>query len=149
MRTFLSCRRGAATVEAAIAVPLLISLGLAAADAGYLFSETHRTKAALAGATRYLAKARQPELVETDAKNLAVSGRRTGGTARIPGWTTAHVTVSYRQVDNTNHTYTGPETIRIVRMYSERPYEGFGLLSLMGVGALDVVAVHEERWTGS
>ena len=149
MNRFLSCRRGAAAVEAALVMPILISLGLAAADAGYLFSETHRTKAALAAGARYLAKARNPTAVEADAINLAVTGRRTGGTAKVRGWSTDDVTVSYRVVDNANHAYTGADTIRIIRMYSERPYQGFGLLSLMGMGAVDVVAVHEERWTGS
>ena len=149
MRSFAACRRGAASVEAALTVPLLISLGLAAADAGYLFSETHRTKAALAASARYLAKARQPQLVEADAKNIAVTGRRSGGTPRIKGWTVDHVTVSYRTVDNSTQAYTGPAAIRIVRLRSVRPYQGFGLLSLMGVGALNVAAVHEERWTGS
>ncbi|HEX8570067.1 MAG TPA: TadE/TadG family type IV pilus assembly protein [Caulobacteraceae bacterium] len=149
MRSFLACRRGAAAVEAALVLPLLISVGLAAADAGWLFSETHRTKAGLAAGARYLAKARVPTAVEADAENIAVTGRRTGGTARVKGWTVAHVTVSYRTIDNSTQAYTGPATIRIVRLRSVRPYQGFGLLSLMGVGALNVAAVHEERWTGS
>ena len=149
MKAFLACRRGAAAVEAALTMPLLLSLGFAAADAGYLFSETHRTKAGLAAGARYLAKARQPDLVQADAINIAVTGRRSGGTASVAGWTTAHVTVSYRTIDNAAHTYTGPATVRIIRLHSQRPYQGFGLLRLMGVGALDVEALHEERWTGS
>ena len=149
MKRFLACRRGAAAVEAALVIPLLLSLGLAAADAGWLFSETHRTKAGLAAGARYLAKARDPSTIEADAINVAVTGRRTGGTARVKGWETSHVTVSYRTVDNTTHSYTGAETIRIIRMHSQRPYRGFGLLRLVNVDALDVEALHEERWTGS
>ena len=149
MGRFLACRRGAAAVEAAFAVPILLSLGLAAADAGFLFSEIHRTKAGLAAGARYLAKAPNPTAVETDAINLAVTGRRTGGSPRVNGWAAAHVTVSYRDVDNTSHTYTGADAIRIVRLESDRPYTGFGLLSLAGVGSVDVQAAHEERWTGS
>ena len=149
MKRFLACRRGAAAVEAALVLPLLLSLGLAAADAGWLFSETHRTKAGLAAGARYLAKARDPALVQADAINLAVTGRRTGGTARVKGWETSHVTVSYRMVDNATQSYTGADSIRIVRMHSQRPYKGFGLLKLVKVGELDVEALHEERWTGS
>ena len=149
MRAFLACRRGAAAVEAGLLLPLLLSLGLAAADAGWLFSETHRTKAGLAAAARYLAKARTPTAVEADAENIAVTGRRSGGTARINGWTVDHVTVSYRTVDNSTNAYTGASTIQIIQVRSARPYQGFGLLSLMGVGAVQVAAVHEERWTGS
>lgn len=146
---FLGCPRGAASVEAALVIPMLLGLGLVAADAGFLFSEIHRTKAGLAAGARYLAKARQPTLVQTDAINLAVTGRRTGGTARVHGWETADVTVTYRTVDNASHTYTGPATIQIIRFESDRTYEGFGLLSLGGIAQIDVTAAHEERWTGS
>ena len=146
---FLACRRGAAAVEAALAMPLLFALGFAAADAGYLFSETHRMKAGLAAGARYLAKARDPSAREADAKNIAVTGRRSGGTAKVDGWTAADVTVTWRTIDNTTHAYTGADQIRIVRLESRRAYQGFGLLSLMGVGAFDVSAAHEERWTGS
>ena len=148
-RSFLSCRRGAAAVEGALVLPLLVTLGLAAADAGNLFSETHRMKAGLAAGARYLAKARQPEMAQTAAINIAVTGRRSGGTPRVSGWSTTHVSVSYREVDNTTHAYTGGNTVRIVRLQTQRPYQGFGLLALLGVGLVEITAAHEERWTGS
>ena len=126
IRSFAACRRGAAAVEAALVMPLLLTLGLAAADAGYLFSETHRMKAGLATAARYLAKAPDPEALEGAAANLAVTGRRTG-----------------------DGELTGGDDLRIIRVDSTRPYAGFGLLALVGLGAIEVSAAHEERWTGS
>ena len=150
IRAFTACRGGAAAVEAALCMPLLITLGLAAADAGNLFSETHRMKAGLASAARYLAKAPDPVALETAAANVAVTGSRTGaGAARVPGWTVAQVDVSYRMIANGDGDFTGADQIRIIRVESTRPYAGFGLLALVGVGSLEVSAAHEERWTGS
>jgi Flp pilus assembly protein TadG len=150
IRAFARCRRGAAAVEAGLVLPLLITLGLAAADAGYMFSETHRMKAGLATGARYLAKAPDPVAVQGAAANLAVTGRRTGqGYSRVPGWTPAQVQVSYRMVSNTSGAFTGPNQLRIIRLESTRPYTGFGLLALVGLGTIQVHAFHEERWTGS
>jgi Flp pilus assembly protein TadG len=150
IRSFAACRRGAAAVEAGLVMPLLITLGLAAADAGYMFSETHRMKAGLATAARYLAKAPNPQAVEAAAANLAVTGRRTGeGQSRVAGWTPSQVQVSYRMVSNTSRAFTGADQLRIIRLQSTRPYTGFGLLSLVGLGSVEVSASHEERWTGS
>ena len=150
IRAFSACRRGAAAVEAALCMPLLITLGLGAADAGYLFSETHRMKAGLASAARYLAKAPDPVALEGAAANVAVTGSRTGaGAPRVPGWTAAQVDVSYRMVANGDGDLTGPDQLRIIRVESTRPYAGFGLLALVGLNSLEVSAAHEERWTGS
>lgn len=150
IRAFAACRSGAAAVEAALVMPLLITLGLGAADAGYLFSETHRMKAGLATGARYLAKAPNPQAVEGAAANLAVTGRRSGqGESRVTGWTPAQVQVTYRMVSNTGGAFTGPDQLRIIRLESTRPYTGFGLLALVGLSSIEVNAAHEERWTGS
>ena len=147
---FLTCRRGAAAVEAALVLPILLCTGLAAGDAAYLLSESHRMKAGLAAGARYMSKARDPVAMEAAAVNVAVTGRRDGsGTPRVKGWRTQDVTVSYRMVANTTGAYTGPEQLRIVRLQSQRAYQGFGLLRLVGLGAIQVQAAHEERWTGS
>ena len=148
-RSFASCRRGAAAVEAALVLPLLVSAGMAAADAGYMFSEEHRIKGGLAAGARYLAKAPDPVAAQTWAVNVAVTGRRDGaGTPRVKGWRTEHVSVSYRMIPNTTGTYTGADELRIIRFQSEHDYKGLGLLELVGVGAFKVRAAHEERWTG-
>ena len=150
IRAFIDCRRGAAALEAALVLPLLISTGLAAADAGYMFSETHRVKAGLAAGARYLAKARDPAAVQTDAVNIAVTGvRAADGTPRVHGWAVGDVIVSYRMVANDTGAYTGGTTLRIIRIESSHDYQGLGLLRLMGVGAVQINAAHEERWTGS
>ena len=146
VRRFRRCARGSATVEAALVVPMMLIIGLGAAEAGNMVNETHRMKAGLAAGARLLARAQNPPGLEADARNLAVTGERSGGRARIPGWTASQVSVSYRFVPNGTGAYTGGSTIRIVRLESAKPYSGLGLMSLFGSG--EVTAVHEERWTG-
>ena len=144
--SFTRCARGSATVEAALVVPFLLTIGLGAGEVAGVVNETHRMKAGLASGARLLARAQDPTAVEAEARNLAVTGVRTGGTARVAGWTPAQVAVSYRMVSNAAGTYTGGASIRIVRLTSTKPYHGLGLLRLAKAG--QVSAAHEERWTG-
>ena len=147
MKRFLACDRGSATVEAAIVVPVLLSLGLGAAEAGNLVNEVPGMKAGLAAGARLLARAPAPESVETEAVNLVVTGSADGsGDPRVTGWKVEHVDVSYRWVDNGANQYTGGAQIRIVRLDTTRPYRGLRLLTLGG--GINLSASHEERWTG-
>ena len=145
-RNLPRCERGSATVEAALVVPFLLTIGLGASEVANVVNETHRMKTGLASGARMLARAQNPSALEAEARNVAVTGVRAGGKPRAPGWTTAHVTVSYRWVDNASETYTGGDTIRIVRLSSTKPYSGVGLLAL--ARGRQVSAFHEERWTG-
>jgi Flp pilus assembly protein TadG len=147
MMRFLHCDRGAATVEAAIVVPVLLSLGLGAAETGNLVNEVHGMKAGLAAGARVLARAPTPESIETTALNLAVTGAADGaGHARVAGWKVEQVDVSYRWVDNSAGLYTGGAQVRIVRLTTSKPYKGLRLLTL--AGDFNLTATHEERWTG-
>ena len=146
LRRFRSCAGGAASVEAAVVVPVLLTIGLGAAEAGNLVNENHKMKMGLAAGARLLARAQSPEALEGQARTLAVHGVRTGGEPRIANWRTDHVQISYRWVDNSANAYTGGTQIRIIRLESTKPYRGLGLLGI--AGATQVNAVHEERWTG-
>lgn len=143
------CRRGSAGIETAFALPVLLVLGFGAADAGWLLSESHRMKAGLAAGAHLLARSRDVTASEDEARNLAVTGQvASGGTARIAGWSTTEVDVSYRLVENDDGAYAGGDDVRIVRLESERTYTGFGLLRMAGLGPVTLSAAHEERWTG-
>ncbi|MBW3617093.1 MAG: pilus assembly protein [Proteobacteria bacterium] len=149
MTTFAHCRRGSAGIETAFALPVLLFLGFAAADAGWLLAERHRMKSGLAAATHYLARSRDVATSEDKARNLAVTGQTaSGGAARVKGWTPGEVSVSYRLLDNSGGAYAGGDQVRVVRLESDRPYQGFGMLGLVGVGPVRVHVAHEERWTG-
>jgi len=146
LRDFARCARGSAAVEAAVVVPVLLTIGLGAAETGNLVSENHRMKVGLAAGARMLARAQAPETLEAQARNLAVTGARTGGGPRIANWRTSDVQISYRWIDNATGAYTGGSRIRVIRLESTKPYHGLGFLGL--VRPLQVNAMHEERWTG-
>lgn len=148
IRAFLRDQRGVAAVEAALVAPFLLAITVGAADIGNLLLQRHHMKAGLAAGARLLAHAAAPTAAETSARELAVTGRRSGGTSRVPGWTTAHVSVSYRMVANGSGQYSGPSTIRIVRLQSTFPYVGFGFLRVAALNSLSINTSHEERWTG-
>lgn len=149
LTAFLKSRRGSAGIETAFALPVLLALGFGAADAGWLLSEAHRMKVGLAAGAHLLARSRDVGASEDEARNLAVTGRiSSGGAARVKGWTTTDVQITYRLVDNNAGDYAGGGQVRIVRLASARPYAGFGLLKLAGLGEMTVSAAHEERWTG-
>jgi hypothetical protein len=146
LHAFARCASGSAAVEAAVVVPVLLTIGLGAAETGHLVNENHRMKVGLAAGARMLARAQSPETLEDQARNLAVTGVRTGGTPRIDNWRTGHVQISYRWINNSTNAYSGGTQIRIIRLESTKPYHGLGFLSM--VRPLQVDAVHEERWTG-
>jgi len=148
MLAFLRAERGGAAVEAALVMPFLMALGLGGADAGGLFLESHKIKAGVASAARLVANAQVPENVEAQARNLAVTGQRTGGTPRVRGWTTAGVTISYRQVSNSGSLYNGPSNVRIVRVEGVHTSAGFEFLQMFGMPSFTLRAVQEERWLG-
>jgi Flp pilus assembly protein TadG len=140
--------RGVAAVEAALLAPILFAVGFACADAGNLLLERHRIKVGLALGARMIARAPDTTAIEPIAKNVAVTGQTAGGTARVPGWTTAQVSVAYRSIANGSGTYVGPATLRIVRITTTKPYTGLGLLRIVGQEGLTIEEAHEERWIG-
>ena len=146
LQAFIRCARGSAAVEAAVVVPVLLTIGLGAAEAGNLVNENHKMKVGLAAGARMLARAQAPESLEDQARNLAVTGVRTGGDPRISNWRTTQVQISYRFIDNSSNAYTGGTQIRVIRLESTKPYHGVGLLGL--ARSVQVHGVHEERWTG-
>lgn len=147
-RSLARDRRGVAAVEAALLAPLMFAVGFACADAGNMLLERHRMKVGLALGARMIARAPDPAAMEAVARNVAVTGQTSGGTARVKGWTTAQVSVSYRFIANGSGQYVGPATLRIVRLTTAKPYTGLGLLRLVGQEGLSLQATHEERWIG-
>ncbi|MFC3080040.1 TadE/TadG family type IV pilus assembly protein [Phenylobacterium terrae] len=148
IRRLIGDRRGVAATEAALLAPVFLAIGFGCADAGGLLLERHRIKVGLALGARMLARAPVPSAMESTAKNIAVTGRPSGGASRVQGWTTNDLVVSYRFVANSGGAYVGGANIRIVRLETTKDYEGLGLLNFVGVGATTIRAWHEERWTG-
>ena len=144
-RLFHSLQReeeGVAAVEVALMLPFFVLLVFGAIDASNLLIQTHRVEQGLALAGGYLSKSQDPGDRIDEAKELAVTGRISGGQPIVKGWSTADVSVSFRSVAGTYRTGTSG---RVVRMATSHSYEGFGLLRGLSGARIRVEASHEER----
>lgn len=148
IRRFLADQRGVAAVEAALLTPCLLAATVFAADAGKALVDRHQMKAGLMAGARLLARAGDPTQMESQARNLVVTGAPSGGKARIAGWRADQVTISYRMIANASDAYAGGGSVRVIRLQSAMPYTGFGLVRFIGLQSLTLGAAHEERWTG-
>jgi Flp pilus assembly protein TadG len=103
LRLFLRNRSGAAAAEMALVTPLLVAILFGTMEAGYYFWNEHIVVKAVRDGARFAG--RQPfakfsctgvndTALETSIKNLTRTGKLTGGTSRVVGWTDAQVSVT-------------------------------------------------------
>jgi Flp pilus assembly protein TadG len=149
--------RGAAAVEAAAALPFLVALGAGLFELGGAFYNYELMQTGIRDGARYLARVADPAATAavTAAKNLAVTGTiGATGAARVKGWQTSHIQVTYVQTANPADAttglrqYRGGANLTTIRMASAMPYPGLGLLSAFNLGAITIRADHEERYVG-
>jgi Flp pilus assembly protein TadG len=149
--------RGAAAIEAAAALPFLVALGAGLFELGGAFYNYELMQTGVRDGARYLARVADPSAASavTAAKNLAVTGT-IGATAsaRVKGWQTSHLQVTYVQTANPADAttglrqYRGGSNLTTVRVASAMPYAGLGLLGSFNLGAITIRAAHEERYVG-
>jgi Flp pilus assembly protein TadG len=98
------CTEGAAAVEMALALPLLLVLLFGSAEIGNYFLDEHILVKAVRDGARYAARQDFSNFstcsgtpggtVDADTKNVVMTGVLSGGTNRLPFWTTRTITVS-------------------------------------------------------
>ncbi|HVF83715.1 MAG TPA: TadE/TadG family type IV pilus assembly protein [Sphingomicrobium sp.] len=103
-RRLLSCRQGSAAAEMALVTPLLIIILLSSVELGRYFHNEHLVVKAVRDGARFAARHDFSNFdacsgspggnVVADTVNLVRTGLRSGGSAQLPGWGTATVTVS-------------------------------------------------------
>jgi hypothetical protein len=148
-QNLLSDERGSSLVETAVVIPFLLVLGLGVSEFGNVLYNHHLVDTGVRDAARYLARFKQPETRETEAKQLAVTGSTTGGTKRVAWWDTGDVMITYKQFANPTGAYRGPDPIRVVQVETNVTYGGVGFLSFLGLGnSLTFGMAHEERVIG-
>jgi Flp pilus assembly protein TadG len=94
--------RGAAAVEMALIVPLLITLMFGSFELGNYFWSEHQVVKGVRDGARFAGRQSFTKItcstvdaaVETQIKNLTRTGAITGGTAKIRNWTDSNVTVT-------------------------------------------------------
>jgi Flp pilus assembly protein TadG len=157
MRTpanLLRDERGASIAEAAVALPVLVLIFAGVFSLGAMFFNTQLIETAARDGARFLARTDVPSANEAAARNVVVFANAGGsGAPRIPGLSTADVTISYRDVANPidggtgQRTYRGPDPLKVVRV--EVSWEAAaGIWSLFGEDTVTYRAAHEQRVVG-
>jgi len=154
---------GSALVEAAVAVPFLMTLILGVLDYSFFFYQQHLVSTGIRDAARYLARTSSPTsgTSQTTAQNLAATGSPSGGTyRRVTGFDPGNVSISISYVANTLNTSNvrpyrqapiecgGPDQIAIISVTGSFPYASFGFLSFLGLSSPTVTVTHSERCIG-
>ena len=91
-------QKGSATVEFAMLLPLLLLLVFTVSEFGVMFYRYNALTKSVDIAARYLSGAEEgypnTPTHETEAKNLAVYGKITAGTAILPDFTPANIAIT-------------------------------------------------------
>ncbi|MEE1877280.1 TadE/TadG family type IV pilus assembly protein [Altererythrobacter litoralis] len=103
---FIICQRGAAAAEMALILPLAVLMIFSALEAGHYLYQEHQVTKGLRDSGRWAARqsfdlincrggsaSAIPTDTQTAIKNLARTGKLSGGTARIAGWDSADITI--------------------------------------------------------
>jgi hypothetical protein len=145
----LAAERGAALVEAAVALPVFLALVGGVYEFGFLLYQEQIVDSGLRDAARYLALTSDPNEVtnQSFAKNLAVSGSIDGGPPRVVGWTPAEITVSVGSIDNEPKSYASERVVQVVTVSTSFPGHSLGFLGLLGLKEPTISAYHQERCT--
>src|SRR6266481_9795132 len=93
---------GSALIEGAIIVPFLLVLVLGVFEFSWLIDQQHLISTGIHDAARYIARSANPNdlTIQKNAKKLATMGAIDGDTARVRGWTTHDVNITYTPVNN-------------------------------------------------
>lgn len=145
-------RRGTAIVEAAIVLPVMILLLFGLIEIGRALMEHHTLTRSVRDAARYVA--RVPLLcpatddptwsgVKSIARNLALTGQRTGGTPLVPSWTTAAFSVA----DPVCEDWSG-RPVQVITVNASVPYQDLGFLTLLGLSGFTLGASNQQPHVG-
>jgi TadE-like protein len=149
-------KTGTSVLELAVILPVLLSMGFGAMEFGNIIYRQHLIVNGVRDAARYAASLRfqpaNPTINDTKIKNIAVYGSDAAGTARVPGWLPAAVSVSFTIVANPDGACGGARCYRlqqdvpVVTVSTNFEYQPLGFLDFLGIaGPLNINASHQER----
>jgi Flp pilus assembly protein TadG len=150
---------GTALLEGAIVIPTMSLLLLGVFEFSWVFYQQKQIESGVRDAARYLSRvpvtSGDPNPCDdsagsytTYAKNIAVYGSTSTGTARVGGWATSYVTISCPTFDNSAGNYLGPATLYRVLVSTSFPDPSFGFFGFFGLSPPNISASHEERYIG-
>lgn len=147
-------RKGAALVEFTLVAPMLIGLMCGLAEFGQALRQYHVMEKGVRDAARYLAHApANPPCTGIadatwgtyvgEAKNLAVYGRTSSGTALFKGWTDTG-TVSIPDPPCLANPRSNAATLPQITVTAAAPYSDLGMLGFLGFGPITLTVSHQE-----
>jgi Flp pilus assembly protein TadG len=146
---------GSALVEGALVVPILCMLVFGVFEFSWLFYQQHLISTGIRDAARYLARTATPNdlMIQTGAKNLATTGAIDGNTARVNGWWTRDVDITYASVDNPVGVngltpFRGGAVIQSVTVSTSFAVPSLGFFGLLGLKPPAFTVSHQERVIG-
>jgi Flp pilus assembly protein TadG len=146
---------GSALVEGALVLPILCMLVFGVFEFSWLFYQQHLISTGIRDAARYLARTATPNdlMIQTGAKNLATTGAIDGDTARVSGWWTRDVDITYASVDNPVGVngltpFRGGAVIQSVTVSTSFAVPSLGFFGLLGLKPPSFTVSHQERVTG-
>jgi Flp pilus assembly protein TadG len=148
---------GSVLIEATILMPFLVTLMFGVFEFSWYFHKQQLVESGVRDAARYLARVQ--DVAEgsnpcssgtdvTNAQNIAVYGTTTGGTARVPGWTTGSVNISCTTFNNSGATYDGGSTIYLINATTNFADPALGYFGMLGLTLPNLSASHSERSIG-
>ena len=159
---FRTDQSGAALLELALALPVVMFIGLGAIEYGNMVYAYHLIENGVRDAARYGAGLPQVDLSgnsqvsanDTAMTNMAMRGTaNTSGALRVSWWsTTGTVGVTYQTVSNDNGSggklYRGGTAITMVTVTADVVYPELAFLTFLGRSAPTLHASHQERIYG-
>jgi hypothetical protein len=156
-QTFRGDERGSALIEAAILMPLLITLLAGVFEFSWFFYQQHLVAIGLHDAVNYLARSADPcnptsrvwKTEQEHAKNLATSGTIKGGPPRVRGWLPTMVKLQCSKVDNpiemNGLSRYRDSSVYTVAASTEFTDPSLGFLNLLRLRAPVISASYSER----
>ena len=148
-------------VELSVMLPMLVALGLGIGEFGRALQHHHALNKGMRDAARYLARVPVdcPSGSSTGsvtnasdvgiAKNLALNGEPSVGTARVSYWTNpASITVQVSCFDNSAGAYRGRAAIPRVTVSASVPYQDLGFLAVLGLPTRTFTVSHQQMHIG-
>ena len=146
---------GSALIEGAIIMPVLLILVLGVFEFSWLIDQQHLISTGIHDAARYLARSANPNdvTIQKDAKTLATTGAIDGKTARVKGWTTQDVKITYASVNNSVGTngltpFRGGAVIQSVTVSTIFTGPSLGFFGFLGLKPPALTVSHQERVIG-
>ena len=155
IRRFQGDEKGAALVEVAITVPLVLLLSAGVFEFSNILNTRLLLAAGVEDAARYMARCSSDwDTCKGRAQNLAAKGAVVGGSARVADWLPATVDITPTSTPATD-VATGTQLylsntsmVVVVDVSTSYSYQDLGFLSYLGFGALTLSVSHQERVIG-